>query len=88
MEKLLTDKEASEITGLSRAWFQRIRWSGGGPPYVKIGHSVRYRESQLESWINSHRTQVSTSQNKAVWKRDGIPSVIDKDFDDVEEGTL
>ena len=61
MDRLLTEKEASRITGLSVAWFQRKRWAGGGPPYVKLGRAVRYRESELWSWIESHSGHSSTS---------------------------
>lgn len=34
--KNITDIEASARTGMSRAWFQRKRWEGGGPPYLKM----------------------------------------------------
>ena len=39
---------------------------GDGPPYVKIGRSVRYAESALAQWMKS-RMRLSTSQ--AVAKR-------------------
>lgn len=61
LEKLITEKEAARITGLSIAWFQRKRWEGGGPPYVKFDHAVRYKESDLETWINAHSGRRSTS---------------------------
>jgi len=54
-DRLITEKEASKITGLSVAWFQRKRWSGGGPPYVKLDHAVRYWETELFDWFRVRR---------------------------------
>ncbi|MBX3072871.1 hypothetical protein KF728_12790 [Candidatus Obscuribacterales bacterium] len=45
------EKIAAELTGMSRAWFQRMRWAGGGPQYSKMGTSkgagVRYKVANL-----------------------------------------
>jgi len=52
----ISEKEAAAIAGLSRKWFQRMRWMGGGPPYVKItpGRSgaVRYELGVLLDWLD------------------------------------
>ncbi len=61
---LLTTQQAAKITGLSEAWFERKRWEGGGPPYVKFDRAVRYKESDLAAWIDAH-TQQSTSSDSA-----------------------
>lgn len=63
MDRLLTEKEAARITGLSVYWFQRKRWEGGGPLYVKFDRAVRYRESDLQQWIDQHAGRRSTSQS-------------------------
>lgn len=60
--RLLTESEAAEITGYSRSWFQRKRWEGGGPPFRKIGHSIRYPQNELISWIENHALRLSTSE--------------------------
>lgn len=56
----LTEKQAAELTGLSCAWFQRARWSGDGPQFVRVNRAVRYRRSVLTEWMDS-RTKSSTS---------------------------
>jgi predicted DNA-binding transcriptional regulator AlpA len=61
--RYLDEKSAADLYGLSRAWFQRKRWEGGGPPYRKIGHAVRYPEDTLRAWFESHRLQKSTAEN-------------------------
>jgi predicted DNA-binding transcriptional regulator AlpA len=60
LDQLLTTKQAATVTGLSVAWFERKRWEGGGPPFVKFDRAVRYRESDLAAWIEAH-TQKSNS---------------------------
>lgn len=49
-----TDEAASYLTVTAaavRAW--RVR--GGGPSYVKVGSAVRYRRSDLDSWLEGQR---------------------------------
>ena len=38
------------------------RVQGRGPKYIKVGRFVRYRESDLDAWLDS-RTRTSTSQH-------------------------
>ena len=41
---------AALITGLSVATLNTKRSRGDGPPYVKLGRSVRYRVADLRRW--------------------------------------
>ncbi len=50
----LTEKEAAKHLGLSVAWFQRKRWEGNGPPYVKVGSAVRYNVRKLDEWVKQN----------------------------------
>lgn len=59
---LIHEREAAQFLGMSIAWMQRSRWHGDGPPYIKIKHAVRYRMSDLETWV-AGRVQKSTSQH-------------------------
>lgn len=52
--KLLTQHQVVQITGMSPAWFEMARFKGTGIPYVKIGRSVRYRQQDIEKFINDH----------------------------------
>ena len=56
----LTEKKVAALTGYSPYWFQRKRCSGGGPPYRKFGHGVRYPEDLFIKWLNSHQLRSST----------------------------
>jgi predicted DNA-binding transcriptional regulator AlpA len=54
-KKILNEEEASHYIAMSRPWLriQRVRHSG--PNYLKIGRSVRYSVSDLDSWLESKR---------------------------------
>ena len=60
-ERLLTAREAADFLRLSLSWLAKARMRGDGPPYVKLGRSVRYREGALVQWLKS-RARLSTSE--------------------------
>jgi predicted DNA-binding transcriptional regulator AlpA len=60
-EWLLPPSDAANFLRLSTSWLAKARMHGDGPPYVKLGRSVRYRESALVQWLKS-RTRLSTSE--------------------------
>jgi predicted DNA-binding transcriptional regulator AlpA len=53
MERLLTQRQAAEIVSLSERTLERLRVSGTGPHYVKLGRRVAYRQADIEAWIAS-----------------------------------
>jgi excisionase family DNA binding protein len=53
--------QAAETLGLSRSTLARLRISGGGPRYVKLGRKVLYLTEDMQAWLDSHR-RWSTSQ--------------------------
>jgi len=59
----ISTPEAARIAGLSIDWFQRARWVGNGPPYIKIARAVRYPSDELHSWL---RARVRTSTTEVV----------------------
>ena len=60
MDRLLNEKEVEQLYGISKRWLQKRRCIGGGPVFIKIGKSVRYRISDIESYLQAHR-RISTS---------------------------
>jgi len=64
MTDLLTPQEAADYLKLSihtlSTW--RSRQNIDGPPWIEAGGSIRYRRSDLESWIDS-RTKNGSSTN-------------------------
>jgi predicted DNA-binding transcriptional regulator AlpA len=60
-ERLLTTTETAKLLRLSPSWLAKARMRGDGPPYVKLGRSVRYDEGDVAQWMKS-RVRLSTSQ--------------------------
>lgn len=60
-KKLYDDGELVEILGKSKAWFQRERWKGTGPAYVKVGRTPKYLGSVINEYLAA-KTQSNTGQ--------------------------
>lgn len=53
-EALLMEMHAARFLNLSVRTLQAWRIKGCGPAYVQAGRAIRYRRSDLLSWINDH----------------------------------
>lgn len=49
--RLLNTDEASQILGLAKNTLERWRTFGTGPRYFRIGRTIRYKLSDLESYV-------------------------------------
>jgi predicted DNA-binding transcriptional regulator AlpA len=61
VERLLTARDAANLLRLSSSWLAKSRMRGDGPPYIKLGRSIRYSETALLLWMRAHQ-RLSTSQ--------------------------
>ena len=61
IERLFTAKEAAAALRVSQSFLAKARMRGDGPPYTKIGRSVRYRDSDLIQYAKGRR-RLSTSE--------------------------
>jgi predicted DNA-binding transcriptional regulator AlpA len=61
-DRLLTDRQVSEITGRARSSLQKDRVAGRSIPYVYVGRLVRYRLSDVEAYIAALPVRRSTSE--------------------------
>jgi predicted DNA-binding transcriptional regulator AlpA len=50
----LTATEAAKVLGLASSTLAKLRLSGTGPVYCKLGRRVVYRREDLTSWLESH----------------------------------
>jgi predicted DNA-binding transcriptional regulator AlpA len=57
---LLTAKEAARLLKVSVSWLAKARMRGDGPPFIRIGRSIRYVEATLLQWMRAQQ-RVSTS---------------------------
>jgi predicted DNA-binding transcriptional regulator AlpA len=57
---LLTPKEAARLLKMSVSWLAKARMRGDGPPFIRVGRSIRYSEAALVQWMKA-RQRLSTS---------------------------
>ena len=65
MLAMLTQSECAELLRLSERTLERLRVSGAGPKFVRMGRCIRYRLRDVEEWTAS-RVVESTSEETAV----------------------
>ena len=53
-------REAAARVRLSKNTLERFRVQGTGPAYVKLGGAVRYRETDLDAWLESRLTKTTS----------------------------
>ncbi|KTC81714.1 helix-turn-helix transcriptional regulator [Legionella brunensis] len=66
LNKLYIDEtEAAYRYGYSRYWFQRERWKGTGPKFIKIkSGKVLYPIKETDAWFASFGLQQNTGENQ------------------------
>ncbi len=62
---LLDQAELACYLRRSEAWCERMRWTGAGPKFVKVGRKPFYRLSDVEAWLDA-QTRASTSDPGAA----------------------
>ena len=61
----LTTADAANYTGLSVSTMEKLRLTGAGPRFLKLGRAVRYRATDLDVWLSA-RVVSSTSEKFAA----------------------
>lgn len=57
---LFSQETIAAIRDCSLATIERDRWIGIGVPFIKMGRLVRYRKSDIQTWLQQHAVQQST----------------------------
>lgn len=57
--RCLDESDTSRYTGYSRSWLRQRRMHGEGPPYYRVGRSVRYLVADLDRWLEQHRVETA-----------------------------
>jgi predicted DNA-binding transcriptional regulator AlpA len=64
----LTAKEAARILGLAASTLAKLRLSGNGPVYCKLGRRVVYRQEDLAAWLQSRVARDTSDANARLPK--------------------
>jgi predicted DNA-binding transcriptional regulator AlpA len=65
MEDLIDTPALAQRLGIDESTANKWRLTGEGPPFVKLGRSVRYRLCDVSAWVAS-RVVRSTSEADAL----------------------
>ena len=57
--------EAASYTGVAESTLAKLRVTGGGPSYSKVGRLVLYDVGDLDAWLDARRVR-STSEPAAA----------------------
>jgi excisionase family DNA binding protein len=60
---LFSQETVAAILDCSMATLERDRWIGNGIPFIKIGRLVRYRKTEIKTWLDQHVSFQSTSHS-------------------------
>ena len=66
-KKYLTAKEAAIYTGISHSHLAKLRTSGKGCQFVRIGNGptkalIRYRKKDLDEWLDGNTVRTNGGQ--------------------------
>ena len=61
MSEVIDTFRTSKYLGLAMSTLEKLRVTGGGPRYFKLGRSVRYKTTDLDAWM-AERMVHSTSE--------------------------
>lgn len=59
---ILDTPEAATYIRLSKPTLERLRLTGEGPPYAKLGKAVRYRRADLDAWLASRLIRSTSAE--------------------------
>jgi len=58
---MVRTEQAAQILDVKKSTLEAWRCRGGGPPFIRYGRAIRYRESDLQEFIES-RVRRNTSE--------------------------
>lgn len=64
---VLRTQQAAEYCGFKQSTFEKLRVTGGGPMFCRLGRTILYLRADLDDWIECHRID-STSAVAPVSK--------------------
>ena len=59
---LMTPNDAATVLKVSLSWLAKARMRGDGPPYIRVGRSIRYADGALTQWMKSKQRSSTSEQ--------------------------
>ncbi len=63
---LIGENETSQLTDIPVATLRTKRVRGGGPPFYRIGRSIKYDTDEVLAWVKARRALNTTDADQVV----------------------
>lgn len=57
--KVMNEKQAAQYVGLSQRSLQLRRFKRKPPTYIKVGRVIRYRQDDLDEFLEANRVELT-----------------------------
>ena len=72
-QRFVSTAAAALRSGFHRDYLRKLRRTGGGPPYSRVGRAVRYDVDEFDAWMRA-RTFSSQAEELARGEHSGRPT--------------
>ena len=66
MREHLSTEQAAEYLGVSASWLASSRVRGDGPPFYKLGRTVRYVRATVDTWAQAHEVHSNVEERSKL----------------------
>ena len=67
-DPILNPKGAAKYLCCSESFLAKLRCAGGGPEFIKVGASIAYRRSALDTWTRERSFKSTTEADERLGK--------------------
>ena len=67
--KVMSVEEAASYMRRSESFLNKLRCSGGGPAFVRIGRRIGYLQDDLDAWLVAQRRRSTSDTGQSVQMR-------------------
>jgi hypothetical protein len=61
--RMLSTSDAAERCSVGKSTLEKLRLTGGGPKFIKLGKRVVYHPVDLDEWLSAHRRSSTSEYN-------------------------
>ena len=55
LHRMLSTADAAARCSVGKSTLEKLRLTGGGPKFIKLGKRVIYDPADLDAWLGNHR---------------------------------
>jgi excisionase family DNA binding protein len=60
--QMLRTRDAARYLGIAESTAEKLRLTGGGPRFIKLGKSVCYDPGDLDAWLEANKRRSTTDR--------------------------